>query len=330
MPTYSFDIISVTYLSFNPGTGAFDFSASYTHWEGRYRIEVSDDDNVMNAGGDPNQIATVYDMDGNIVTSGPITVPAYAEIDLPGGGTAFLDRVEVNGMHLGYLPSTALTPGTSYPVRMSSTFEEQHSYYQANSVPCFGPGTWIATARGACPMDVLRIGDRVQTLDHGLQPIGWIGRARVSAAERRRAPALAPVCIAGGTAHFRPPETPLWLSGSHTILARSVRAELFFGSPEVLCPARHVCTSGPDWPQDAPIDYTHILFDRHEIVCANGLWVESLYPGPQALASLPVALARQVRRHLNAEGVFSTARPVLTGRETRVLFDRPATLPRAA
>lgn len=319
MPTYTFYIYSVSVLSYNGGTNSFDLDASYDHTQDRYRIEVSDDDTVMNVS-DGNQVAQVYDMDGNLVDSGLISVPAYGAIDDGAGGTIFLDRVEIDGVHYGYVSSTPLTPGLSYPFQFSNTFEEDHSYYQANSVPCFGPGTSIATARGARPMDDLQVGDLVQTLDHGLQPIRWIGRARVSEVERALNPSLDPVLFVGSGPHISGPPSALWLSGTHLILARSTRAELYFGTPEVLCPAGHVMVSGERWPENLPIDYTHILFDRHEVINANGLWVESLYPGRIALAALPRVLRNQVLRHIAAEGDFPTARHVLTGRETALLF----------
>jgi hypothetical protein len=35
------------------------------------------------------------------------------------------------------------------------------------------------------------------------------------------------------------------------------------------------------------VEYFHILFDRHEIIFAEGAPTESLYTGPEALKSLP-------------------------------------------
>lgn len=42
-------------------------------------------------------------------------------------------------------------------------------------VPCFTAGTRLETARGLLQVERLRIGDRVQTLDNGLQPVTWVG-----------------------------------------------------------------------------------------------------------------------------------------------------------
>ena len=49
-------------------------------------------------------------------------------------------------------------------------------------------------------------------------------------------------------------------------------------------------------PQDVEaVEYFHILFDRHEIVCSNGAWSESLFTGPEALQAVPPASAQEIK-----------------------------------
>ncbi|MFN6977544.1 MAG: Hint domain-containing protein, partial [Gemmobacter sp.] len=43
-------------------------------------------------------------------------------------------------------------------------------------IPCFTPGTLIATPRGERPIEDLKAGDKVITRDNGIQEIRWIGR----------------------------------------------------------------------------------------------------------------------------------------------------------
>ena len=40
---------------------------------------------------------------------------------------------------------------------------------------CFALGTWITTPNGQIPIEELAAGDMVVTMDHGPQPIRWIG-----------------------------------------------------------------------------------------------------------------------------------------------------------
>ena len=44
----------------------------------------------------------------------------------------------------------------------------------------------------------------------------------------------------------------------------------------------------------AGVVYLHLLFDRHELVLSEGCWTESLYPGEQALRSMPRAQRREI------------------------------------
>ena len=43
------------------------------------------------------------------------------------------------------------------------------------------------------------------------------------------------------------------------------------------------------------ITYFHMLFDKHEIVLAEGAWSESLHTGPEALRSLPPAAIDEIK-----------------------------------
>ncbi|NJS40705.1 MAG: type I secretion protein, partial [Rhodobacteraceae bacterium] len=64
------------------------------------------------------------------------------------------------------------------------------------------------------------------------------------------------------------------------------RAQLYCGVDEVLVKAMHLVRAGR-LRQDAPdvaVTYHHLLFDRHQIIRAEGLWSESYHPGPATLA----------------------------------------------
>lgn len=138
--------------------------------------------------------------------------------------------------------------------------------------PCFVAGTRIAVPGGQVAIEDLAIGDLVETLDHGPQPVRWIGQRRVPGQG-----AFAPILIA---ARALGDHGALRVSPQHCVLITDWRAELHFGSAQVLCPA-HLMVNG-DTVRRAPCDsvtYIHLMFDRHEIVQAEGLASESFLLG---------------------------------------------------
>lgn len=149
-----------------------------------------------------------------------------------------------------------------------------------NSVPCFVAGTLIRTPEGDRPIETLRPGDLVMTMDDGPQPLRWIGSRTVPATG-----AHAPICIrAGAYGNHR----KLLVSPQHRILVRDSLADLLFGEPEVLVAAKYLVNGhsvrrvvGGD------VEYVHLLFDRHQIVMSEGLATESFHPGDGVLSGMP-------------------------------------------
>ncbi|MEZ5869476.1 MAG: Hint domain-containing protein [Defluviimonas denitrificans] len=144
--------------------------------------------------------------------------------------------------------------------------------------PCFTPGTLIRVPGGEVAVETLGPGDLVETLDHGPQPLRWVGRRTVEGRGD-----LAPVAIAAGTLDNR---RDLRVSPQHRMLFTGWRAELCTGQAEVLVAAKHLV--GQPGITRAPVDevdYIHLLFDRHEIIFAEGAATESFYPGSEILAA---------------------------------------------
>jgi hypothetical protein len=144
----------------------------------------------------------------------------------------------------------------------------------ATSVPCFVAGTCIATPQGDRRAQALRPGDLVMTKDEGAQPLRWIGLRRV-AAQGDFAPN-----------HIRA-DTPgrhrdLLVSPLYRFLIRDNLAEPLFGEAEVLV-ATHDLVNGLSIAcrEGGGATYLHLLFDRHQVVFAEGLETESFLPAPQ-------------------------------------------------
>lgn len=97
-----------------------------------------------------------------------------------------------------------------------------------------------------------------------------------------------PVKIAQGALGQGLPTAPLRVSPQHRMLIRSVIAERMFGSEEVLVAAKKL-TALPGITVEQTcrsISYFHLILDRHEILFANNAPTESLFLGPEAIASL--------------------------------------------
>jgi Ca2+-binding RTX toxin-like protein len=151
-------------------------------------------------------------------------------------------------------------------------------------IPCFTPGTLIATPRGEVPVEDLREGDRVITRDNGLQEIRWTGARSLGAGDLMATPKLRPVLIRAGSLGHGLPERDMLVSPQHRLLLTSERAALYFGEREVLAAARHLTgMEGIDEVQASGVTYIHFMCDRHEVVLSNGAWTESFQPGEQVM-----------------------------------------------
>ncbi|WP_246175358.1 Hint domain-containing protein [Paracoccus limosus] len=150
-------------------------------------------------------------------------------------------------------------------------------------VICFARGTLIQTPDGPRAIEDLHPGDLVLTLDHGAQPLRWIGAIRVGATWLALAPRLRPIRIRAGALGAGLPATDLVVSPQHRVLVRSAIAQRMFGATEVLVAAKQlVQIDGIDIATDLPeVEYFHLLFDRHEVVIANGAPTETLFTGPR-------------------------------------------------
>ncbi|MEI4261977.1 Hint domain-containing protein [Roseovarius sp. D0-M9] len=193
-------------------------------------------------------------------------------------------------------------------------------------IPCFTPGTVIATPKGERLVEDLQVGDRIITRDNGLQEIRWIGRRDLVGSELLQAPHLKPVLIRAGSLGRGLPERDLLVSPNHRVLINNEKTALYFEDREVLASAKHLTDlEGVDAVDTHAVSYIHFMFDQHEVVLSNGSWTESFQPGEQTLDGMGTEQRDEIYalfpelRDLEGIEAYQAARRSLKKHEARLL-----------
>ena len=235
-------------------------------------------------------------------STGTVTIPAGSpipagtriemefEVNTTTGETFYYIRVGAGpgtgqnnlGTNIGVAGTTVdpLVPGTTYTIDTSGDL---------SGVPyaafCFAEETQVDTPEGFKSIVELEEGDLVTTLDHGSQPIRWIGKRVVSLVEMMANPALRPILFEAGSIGN---DRDLIVSPQHRMLLNDWRAQVYFGEDVVLIAAKAL-VNGKTIRQIVPEDgvtYCHLLFDQHEILIAEGALSESFHPGAAGVDAL--------------------------------------------
>ncbi|MEP1898404.1 MAG: cadherin-like domain-containing protein [Ascidiaceihabitans sp.] len=164
-----------------------------------------------------------------------------------------------------------------------------------NVIPCFTPGTLIATPKGERRVEDLAVGDRIITRDNGIQEIRWMGAKDMKAADFAKAQHLRPIMISQGALGGGLPERDMMVSPNHRVLVANDKTALYFEEREVLVAAKFLTgLDGVDVVDVAWTTYIHIMFEQHEVVLSDGAWTESFQPGDQTLAGVGNAQRNEI------------------------------------
>jgi hypothetical protein len=156
------------------------------------------------------------------------------------------------------------------------------------SVICFTPGTRLRTETGDIAIEDLSPGDRILTRDDGPQDVIWSGHRRMSGARLFAMPDQRPIRLRRGALGVDRPEDDLIVSPEHRVLVTGRAAQDLWGETEVLVRAadlvgdRYITVDHSlreTW-------YIHLMLERHQVIWANGLEVESFHPGFMGLENL--------------------------------------------
>lgn len=204
------------------------------------------------------------------------------------GDTIVLDGFAANTADVTYVSGSGLelTDGTS-----TITLDIAGSYTTADfvvtdppgsttiaaapSIPCYLAGTLIETGNGPVPVETLKAGDHVRTLDGLLKPVKWIGWRRIEAGRHPRHDHLRPVFIAAGALGDGLPGRDLIVSFGHAVyFDRHLVPGLDEGG--CLIPA-HVLINGHSVHHvDIPdFVYYHVELPSHDVIFAEGMPCET-------------------------------------------------------
>jgi Ca2+-binding RTX toxin-like protein len=181
------------------------------------------------------------------------------------------------------------------------------------NLACFVAGTLIETQQGAVPVEDLREGQLVMTLDRGFQPLRRLLKSTVSGLGK-----FAPVVFSKGALGG---DAELSVSPMHRMFVSDWRAEMLFGDVEVLVPAVHLVNADTIYRRPvAQVTYVHILFDAHEIVLAHGIPSESFHPNLKSVgADETRSELLEIFPNLALQSPIPTARRILKGYESAIL-----------
>lgn len=219
----------------------------------------------------------------------PLTFGAHLTLMASDG-----DRVEiiharhpVSGTCLA-LPLSPLAPRIDYTLLAASAAIGDVHLGDTLCVS-FAAGTRITLPGGGqVAIETLAPGDRVLTRDHGPQPVRWIGRATL-----RARGAFAPVVISAGTLGNL---GDLVVSPHHRIFLYQRGPRRLGGTAEILVQAKHLVDGDSVQRREGGfVDYFSLVFDRHEIIYAEGIPAESLMVNEATVNLLPPELAEEVR-----------------------------------
>ena len=158
----------------------------------------------------------------------------------------------------------------------------------------FTQGTRITMADGRqMPIEDLRPGDRVLTRDSGPQAVRWVGHQTV-----RATGAFAPIRIAAGALNN---EHALTVSPNHRLFIYQRVDAMGTGKKEVLVKAR-LLVNGTSVVQSEGgfVEYYQLLFDKHEVIYAEGIASESLFVDSATRPALPDEVIRRLQADTKA------------------------------
>lgn len=298
-------------------------------------VEDNEGDFGEEINGPTQSIVNPVTLNGVTYAAGDNIITAYDLINSGSGHqiTSFHIGTGIDGYTVGpvtgIVSTQPLVPGQTYTFDTNRTSYNQNNPY--SQYVCFTRGAMIRTRSGLRRIETLVPGDNIWTLHNGYQRLRWIGSRQVMVS-----PKDAPVRIGAGALTglmvepTRAPARDMVVSPQHRLYLSGPKCEMLFGVAEALIPAKGLLDlPGVGRAMTPSVEYFHLLFERHEVIEADGSLSESFHPGAQGEAVVGsdardeiLAIFPELTQGFHAFG--GTACPVLSVREARVLFTTAA------
>lgn len=196
------------------------------------------------------------------------------------------DNTTISAVHV--MPLARLEAKRGYALVALDRAAARTRFAHAGCVS-FTRGTRITLSSGRqVPVEDLAPDDMVLTRDNGPQRIRWIGQQTV-----RAQGAFAPIRIGAGTLNN---DRDLVVSPNNRLFIYQRRDRLHAGRAEVLVKAKYLLNDSTVTRTDGGfVDYFQLLFDRHEIIYAEGIATESLLADARVGSALPDAVRAVVK-----------------------------------
>lgn len=280
-------------------------------------VAVEDSTNLFPTG------SKILDVLANDVSSGgTLTITHINGVAVVAGSTVMLNTGQVITLNADgtiTIAGDGDTENFNFTYTASNGSNSDVGFVNVTSVPCFVAGTLIRTPDGEVAVETLQPGDLVLTRDEGPRPVRWVG-SRTVAAEGDHAP----IHIRAGTFGDH---RDILLSPQHRVLLRDALAELLFGEDEVLVAARDLLNDlSVTRRSGGRVTYVHLMFDRHQVICSEGLETESFLPGPQTTSQFEAPVVAEICRLFpdldpsSGRGYGAAARRTLRAYEAQLLL----------
>lgn len=271
------------------------------------QIDIVDDDAQFEDAyvetGGAQVLAQDVTINGTLYSAGSVVENEFSLID-SGGVTVYVVRINNENVGFAYSTGNAPNPGDDFTATRSRDGDpadnapgEPSSTVSYSGVICFAAGTQIAVPGGWRRVESVRQGDLVLTRDHGACPVVWRGTTALVAQAGLPARQV-PVRLGRHSLGHDRPARPLIVSQQHKVLVQGSGVAALFGAAEVLAPAKGLL----GLPRlrlmrgKRRIVYHHLMLAQHGLLNADGLWAESYFPGPCAMAGLSRAQRGEVAR----------------------------------